>query len=83
MAKMNDIYRDTVMDLVEEHKSLSRDADKANTVQYGTRSFSSNVEAAAWWDKLPAAKRQEYLQKNGNEAILKMLKGRKSGGGAR
>ena len=72
MAKYNELH-DIVAALVAEKKSLKKDADKTNAVQYGTVRFSSRAEARSWWDKLPPAKRQEHIQKNGNESVLKML----------
>jgi hypothetical protein len=74
MAKYNELH-DIVAALVAEKKSLKKDADKTNAVQYGTVRFSSRAEARSWWDKLPPAKRQEHIQKNGNESVLKMLGG--------
>ena len=74
MPEYNDLH-EIVEKLVAEKKSLKKDADKTNAVQYGTVRFSSRAEARSWWDKLPPAKRQEHIQKNGNESVLKMLGG--------
>ena len=74
MAKYNELH-DIVSALVAEKKSLSRDADKANAVQYGSVRFNSRAEARAWWEKLPPAQKQEHIQKNGNASVLKMLGG--------
>ena len=75
MARKYNELHDIVAALVAEKKSLKKDADKTNAVQYGTVRFSSRAEARSWWDKLPPAKRQEHIQKNGNESVLKMLGG--------
>ena len=74
MARYNELH-DIVSALVAEKKSLSRDADKANAVQYGSVRFNSRAEARAWWEKLPPAQKQEHIQKNGNASVLKMLGG--------
>ena len=74
MAKYNELH-DIVSALVAEKKSLKKDADKANAVQYGSIRFNSSAEARAWWEKLPPAQKQEHIQKNGNESVLKMLGG--------
>jgi len=42
--------------------------------------FSSRAEAVRWWEKLPPVKKQEHLQKNGNESVLQMLRGSGTGG---
>jgi hypothetical protein len=42
--------------------------------------FSSRAEAVRWWNKLPPVKKQEHLQKNGNESVLQMLRGSETGG---
>jgi hypothetical protein len=81
MAKYNELH-DIVAALVAEKKALSKDADKANAVQYGTVRFSSRAEAMKHWEGLPLAKKQEYLQKNGNESVLNMLRGKQAGGDA-
>ena len=74
MAKYNELH-DIVAALVAEKKSLKKDADKANAVQYGSVRFNSRAEARTWWEKLPPAKKQEHIQKNGNESVLQMLGG--------
>jgi hypothetical protein len=74
MAKYNELH-DIVAALVAEKKSLKKDADKANAVQYGSVRFNSRAEARAWWEKLPSTQKQEHIQKNGNESVLKMLGG--------
>jgi hypothetical protein len=74
MAKYNELH-DIVAALVAEKKSLKKDADKANAVQYGSVRFNSRAEARAWWEKLPPAKKKEHIQKNGNQSVLKMLGG--------
>ena len=74
MAKYNELH-DIVSALVAEKQSLRKDADKANAVQYGSVRFNSRAEARAWWDTLPPAKKQDHIQKNGNESVLKMLGG--------
>ena len=74
MAKYNELH-DIVSALVAEKKSLKKDADKANAVQYGSIRFNSSAEARAWWEKLPPAQKQEHIQKNGNQSVLKMLGG--------
>ena len=74
MAKYNELP-DIVAALVAEKKSLKKDADKTNAVQYGSIRFDSRAEAVRWWNKLPRAKKQEHIQKNGNESVLKMLGG--------
>ena len=78
MAKYNELH-DIVAALVAEKKSLKKDADKTNAVQYGTVRFSSRAEARSWWDKLPPAKRQEHIQKNGNESVINLLQGNRQG----
>ena len=42
--------------------------------------FNSRAEARAWWEKLPPAKKQEHIQKNGNQSVLKMLRVNGTGG---
>ena len=74
MARYNELH-DIVSALVAEKQSLRKDADKANAVQYGSVRFNSRAEAISWWEKLPPAKKQEHIQKNGNEAVIKMLGG--------
>ena len=79
MAKYNELH-DIVAALVAEKKALRKDADKANAVPYGTMRFSSRAEAVRWWEKLPQAQKQEHIQKNGNESVLNMLRGKQPGG---
>ena len=74
MAKYNELH-DIVAALVAEKKGYVKDADKTNAVQYGTVRFSSRAEAVRWWEKLPLAQKQEHIQKNGNESVIKMLGG--------
>jgi hypothetical protein len=81
MAKYNELH-DIVAALVAEKKALSKDADKANAVPYGTMRFSNRAEAVRWWEKLPQAQKQEHIQKNGNESVLNMLRGNQAGGDA-
>ena len=77
MAKYNELH-DIVAALVAEKKSLKKDADKANAVQYGSVRFNSRAEARTWWETLPPAKKQEHIQKNGNESVLQMLRGKQA-----
>ena len=79
MAKYNELH-DIVEALKAEKKALSKDADKANAVQYGTARYSSRAEAVAAWEKLPPAQKQEHIQKNGAKAVIQMLQGNRSGG---
>ena len=74
MAKYNELH-DIVAALVAEKKGYVKDADKTNAVQYGTVRFNSRAEAVRWWEKLPLAQKQEHIQKNGNQSVLKMLGG--------
>ena len=78
MAKYNELH-DIVSALVAEKKSLSRDADKATAVQYGSVRFNSRAEARAWWEKLPPAQKQEHIQKNGTQSVTNMLRGNGQG----
>jgi len=80
MPKYNELH-DIVEALKAEKKALSRDADKANAVQYGTVRYSSRAEAISAWEKLPPAKKQEHIQKNGAQAVIQMLRGNRAGGG--
>ena len=75
MPKYNELH-DIVDALKAEKKALSRDADKANAVQYGTVRYSSRAEAVAAWEKLPPAQKQEHIQKNGAQAVIQMLRGK-------
>jgi len=77
MPRYNELH-DIVSALVAEKKSLKKDADKANAVQYGSVRFNSRAEARAWWEKLPPAQKQEHIQKNGNDSVLKMLRGKQA-----
>ena len=79
MPKYNELH-DIVEALKAEKKALSRDADKANAVQYGTVRYSSRAEAISAWEKLPPAKKQEHIQKNGAQAVIQMLRGNSTGG---
>ena len=74
MARYNELH-DIVSALVAEKKSLKKDAAKATAVQSGSVRFNSRAEARSWWEKLPPAKKQEHIQKNGNESVIKMLGG--------
>jgi hypothetical protein len=78
MAKYNELH-DIVAALVAEKKSLKKDADKANAVQYGSVRFNSRAEAVSWWEKLPPAKKQEHIQKNGTQSVTNMLRGNGQG----
>ena len=55
MAKYNELH-DIVEALKAEKKALSKDADKANAVQYGTARYSSRAEAIAAWENCPRRK---------------------------
>ena len=81
MPKYNELH-DIVEALKAEKKALSKDADKANAVQYGTARYSSRAEAVAAWDRLPPAQKQEHIQKNGAQAVIQMLRGNRAGGGS-
>ena len=78
MAKYNELH-DIVSALVAEKKSLKKDADKANAVQYGSIRFNSSAEARAWWEKLPPAKKKEHIQENGTQSVTNMLRGNGQG----
>jgi hypothetical protein len=41
--------------------------------------FSSRAAAIKHWEGLPKAKKQEHLQRYGNESIVQMLRGGKGG----
>ena len=79
MARKYNELHDIVAALVAEKKSLKKDADKTNAVQYGSIRFDSRAEAISWWEKLPPAQKQEHIRqefaqgKNGNDSVLKML----------
>jgi len=74
MPRYNELH-DIVAALVAEKKGYAKDADKTNAVQYGSVRFNSRAEAVRWWEKLPLAQKQEHIQKNGNQSVLKMLGG--------
>ena len=74
MAKYNELH-DIVAALVAEKKSLSKDADKANAIPYGTMRFNNRAEAVRWWERLPPAQKQEHIQKNGTQSVVQMLRG--------
>ena len=78
MAKYNELH-DLVTELAAEKKGYSKDADKANAVQYGSIRFQNAAEARAWWEKLPPAKKQEHIQKNGTQSVTNMLRGNGQG----
>ena len=78
MAKYNELH-DIVAALVAEKKGYVKDADKTNAVQYGTMRFNSRAEAVRWWEKLPPAKKQEHIQKNGTQSVTNMLRGNGQG----
>ena len=77
MAKYNELH-DMVAELVAEKKGYSKDADKANAVQYGSIRFKNAAEARSWWEKLPPAKKQEHIQKNGTQSVTNMLRGKQA-----
>ena len=77
MAKYNELH-DIVAALVAEKKGYVKDADKTNAVQYGTVRFNSRAEAVRWWEKLPPTQKQEHIQKNGNDSVLQMLRGKQA-----
>jgi hypothetical protein len=79
MPRYNEL-QDIVTALVAEKKALSKDADKANAVQYGTVRFNSRAEARRHWEKLPRAQKREHIQKNGTQAVIQMLRGNSAGG---
>ena len=77
MARYNELH-DMVAELVAEKKGYSKDADKANAVQYGSIRFKNAAEARSWWEKLPPAKKQEHIQKNGTQSVTNMLRGKQA-----
>ena len=79
MARKYNELHDIVAALVAEKKSLKKDADKSNAVQYGSIRFDSRAEAISWWEKLPPAQKQEHIQKNGNESVINLLQGNRQG----
>ena len=78
MARKYNELHDIVAALVAEKKSLKKDADKTNAVQYGSIRFDSRAEAISWWEKLPPAQKQEHIQKNGAQAVIQMLRGKQA-----
>ena len=62
--------------LVKERKGYASDADKANPIKFGEQRFSSRAAAIKHWEGLPQAKKQEHLQRYGNESIVQMLRGK-------
>jgi len=72
--KRNELH-DIVDALLLEKKGYSQDADKANPVKFGEQRFSSRAAAIKHWEGLPKAKKQEHLQRYGNESIVQMLRG--------
>ena len=79
MARKYNELHDIVAALVAEKKSLKKDADKTNAVQYGSIRFDSRAEAISWWEKLPPAQKQEHIQKNGTQSVTNMLRGNGQG----
>ena len=73
--KRNELH-DIVDALLLEKKVYSEDADKANPVKFGEQRFSSRAAAIKHWEGLPKAKKQEHLQRYGNESIVQMLRGK-------
>ena len=73
--KINELH-DIVDALRLEKKSYSQDADKANPIKFGEQRFSSRAAAIKHWEGLPKAKKQEHLQKYGNESIVQMMRGK-------
>ena len=72
--RRNELH-DSIDALRLEKKSYSKDADKANPIKFGEQRFSSRAAAVKHWEGLPPAKKQEHLQKYGNESIVQMLRG--------
>ena len=72
--RRNELH-DIVDALLLEKKSYSNDADKANPIKFGEQRFSSRAAAIKHWEGLPKAKKQEHLQKYGNESIVQMMRG--------
>ena len=73
-TRRNELH-DIIDALRLEKKSYSEDADKANPIKFGEQRFSSRAAAIKHWEGLPKAKKQEHLQKYGNESIVQMLRG--------
>ena len=76
--KRNELH-DIVDALLLEKKGYSKDADNATPVKFGEQRFSSRAAAIKHWEGLPKAKKQEHLQRYGNESIVQMLRGGKGG----
>ena len=74
-TRRNELH-DIIDALRLEKKSYSEDADKANPIKFGEQRFSSRAAAVKHWEGLPKAKKQEHLQKYGNESIVQMLRGK-------
>ena len=74
-TRRNELH-DIIDALRLEKKSYSEDADKANPIKFGEQRFSSRAAAIKHWEGLPKAKKQEHLQKYGNESIVQMLRGK-------
>ena len=74
-TRRNELH-DIIDALRLEKKSYSEDADKANPIKFGEQRFSSRAAAVKHWEGLPMAKKQEHLQKYGNESIVQMLRGK-------
>ena len=72
--RRNELH-DIVDALLLEKKSYSSDADKANPIKFGEQRFSSRAAAIKHWEGLPPVKKQEHLQRYGNESIVQMLRG--------
>ena len=73
-TRRNELH-DIIDALRLEKKSYSEDADKANPIKFGEQRFSSRAAAIKHWEGLPKAKKQEHLQKYGNESIVQMMRG--------
>ena len=74
-TRRNELH-DIIDALRLEKKSYSEDADKANPIKFGEQRFSSRAAAVKHWEGLPKAKKQEHLQKYGNESIVQMMRGK-------
>jgi len=74
-TRRNELH-DIIDALRLEKKSYSEDADKANPIKFGEQRFSSRAAAIKHWEGLPKAKKQEHLQKYGNESIVQMMRGK-------
>ena len=73
--KRNELH-DIIDALRLEKKGYSQDADKASPIKFGEQRFSSRAAAIKHWEGLPPAKKQEHLQKYGNESIVQMMRGK-------